>query len=229
MRRELLIATHNRDKLREIGHLLAPLGWQVHAATDLGVTDAPVEDADTFEGNARIKALAGWRATGLPSVGDDSGLCVDALGGAPGVYSSRFGGVAGDHAANNRLLLQRLGGVPDAQRRARFVTVLALAWGPDAPPAVTSHPSHEAVDGAHVLRFQGTVEGRIATAPRGEQGFGYDPVFIPVLPAPSQAEGPDGRHLAEYGLAEKNAISHRGAAFRELAAFLASLDGDPTP
>jgi len=226
MPRELLIATHNADKLREIGRLLAPVGWRVRAAAEAGMTEAPIEDADTFEGNARIKALAGWRASGLPSVGDDSGLCVDALGGTPGVYSSRFGGRAGDHEANNRLLLQRLEGVPEAARTARFVTTLVMAWGPDAPPAVLAHPTHTRIDGAHVLRFEGTVEGRIALAPRGTQGFGYDPIFIPVPPARSGDEGPDGRHLAEYGLDEKNAISHRGVAFRALAAFLLALDNE---
>jgi len=215
MPRELVIATHNRDKLREIERLLAPLGWSVRSLAEVGVTHEPVEDAPTFEGNARIKALAAWRSTGLPSVGDDSGLCVDALGGAPGVYSSRFSGTAGDHAANNALLLEKLADVPEAQRTARFVTVLALAWGEDAPTAVRRHATHARLGGIHVLRFEGTVEGRIARAPRGSQGFGYDPVF----------ELADGRHLAEYNLDEKNAISHRGRAFRALAAFLASLDG----
>ena len=219
MARDLLIATHNRDKLREIARLLAPVGWRVLALADLGVTHEPSEDADTFEGNARIKALAAWRATGLPSVGDDSGLCVDALGGAPGVHSSRFGGVAGDHARNNGLLLQRLGGVADRRRSARFVTVLALAWGAEAPRQALIHGSHALVDGAHVLRFEGALEGRIGHVPRGEHGFGYDPVFVL----------PDGRTLAEYGLDEKNAVSHRGAAFRALAAFLATLDAEARP
>lgn len=218
MPRQLVIATHNRDKLREIERLLAPIGWHVQSLAQLGVTHEPVEDAATFEGNARIKALAAMRATGLPSVGDDSGLCVDALDGAPGVYSSRFAGQAGDHAANNALLLERLAGVPDAGRAARFVTVLALAWGDDAPAAVREHATHDLVDGAHVVRFEGAVEGRIARARRGDGGFGYDPVFAM----------PDGRHLAEYGLDEKNAISHRGRAFRALAAFLAVLDGGRT-
>ncbi len=201
MPRELVIATHNRDKLREIERILAPSGWRARSLSDLGVDAVPVEDAPTFEGNARIKALAAWRATGLPSVGDDSGLCVDALDGAPGVHSARFAGTGGDHAANNALLLEKLADVPDPRRTARFVTVLVL------------------VDGARELRFEGTVEGRIARQPRGDQGFGYDPVFVL----------PDGRHLAEYGLDEKNAISHRGQAFRALAAFLAGLDGPASP
>lgn len=216
---ELVVATHNRDKLREIEPLLQPCGWHARSLRDVGVDAVPVEDAPTFEGNARIKALAAWRATGLPSVGDDSGLCVDALDGAPGVYSSRFAGTGGDHAANNALLLEKLADVPDPQRTARFVTVLALAWGPDAPPAVQGHVTHADVNGAHVLRFEGAVEGRIARVHRGHQGFGYDPVFALA----------DGRHLAEYGLDEKNAISHRGQAFRALAAFLAGLDDRATP
>jgi XTP/dITP diphosphohydrolase len=216
-RRQLVLATHNEDKLIEIRRLLADIGWEVRGLAELGLHDAPEEDADSFVGNAGIKALAAHRATGLPVVADDSGLVVDALGGAPGVHSSRFAGRAGDHAANNRLLLERLADVEDAARTARFVTVVAFAWGDEAPAALSSAPEAAKILGVPGALFRGVLEGSIARAPRGDKGFGYDPLFIPYG---------DSRHLAEYDLDEKNAVSHRGRAFAEFARFLARLDGD---
>ena len=214
-RRTLVIATQNQDKVKEIREIWGGLPWDVRSLVDLGIGDAPEEDGETFAENARIKALAAYRATGLPSAGDDSGLCVDALGGAPGVLSSRFAGRAGDTPANNRLLLERLMGVPGAQRSARFVCNLALAWGPEAPASLCDHPGHLVVEGVHTIIVEGRLEGRIADASRGTGGFGYDPLFL--LPERDV-------HLAELPLAEKNAISHRGRAFRELAQVLAGWE-----
>lgn len=213
--RDLVVATHNQDKLREIQVILADLPWRLRSLVDLGIRDAPDEDGATFAANARIKALAAHRATGLPAAGDDSGLCVDALDGAPGVRSSRFAGRGGDTPANNRLLLERLRDVPATGRSARFVCSVALAWGSEAPEALRRHPGHLLVEGIHTLVVEGRLEGAIADAPRGEGGFGYDPLFL----VPER-----GLHLAELPFSEKNAISHRGRAFRALAQVLAGLE-----
>lgn len=214
--RQLVLATHNEDKLIEIRRLLAHIGWEVRGLSELGLHDVPEEDADSFVGNAGIKALAAHRATGLPAVADDSGLIVDALGGAPGVHSSRFAGRAGDHAANNRLLLERLTDVTDAERAARFVTVVAFIWGDDPPANMRSMDEAATILGVPGALFNGVLEGAIARGPRGDKGFGYDPLFIP--------DG-DTRRLAEYDLDEKNAVSHRGRAFVQFARFLTRLDG----
>ena len=150
------------------------------------------ETGATLEANARLKAVGLSQATGLPAIADDTGLEVDALGGAPGVYSARFAGPDATYADNCNLLLRRLDGVPPERRTARFATV-ALAHWPDGREAAAL----------------GTVEGEIAETARGEGGFGYDAVFVP-------GEG-DGRTFAEMTAAEKHAISHRGRAFRTLA------------
>ncbi len=193
----LLVATRNAHKLAEIRALLPGL--------DLIGTDAyphvpdPVEDGLTFEANAAIKALA-WRdATGLPALADDSGLAVDALGGAPGVNSARYAGTHGDTAANNAKLLRALAPYPaPGQRAARFVCVLALALPGEPEPRL----------------FRGECHGRILPAPQGDHGFGYDPLFAP-----------DG-HDRSFGLlpeAVKAAISHRARAFARLRAALPDL------
>jgi XTP/dITP diphosphohydrolase len=161
------------------------------AMSELGVP-SPVEDGATFEANALIKARVCAEATGLPAIADDSGLEVDALGGAPGVHSARYAGAGGDDAANNAKLVTALAGTPDEQRTARFVCA-AVVVTPDGRQAVV----------------RGTMEGRIARAARGEHGFGYDPYFV------SDGAG-DGRTNGELAPAEKDAISHRGAAFRAL-------------
>lgn len=202
----LVLATQNEHKVHELrqilGDLVEELGLEVVGASEF--PDAPdvVESEVTFEGNARLKAVAVARATGLPSVADDSGLAVDVLGGSPGVFSARW---AGSHAgadapraqrdrANLALLLEQIGDVPDEHRAASFVCAAVLAM-PDG--------SVEAVEG----RVTGTI-GRAAV---GENGFGYDPVFVP-----------DGgtRSMAEYTDVEKNAISHRGLAFRAMVPIL---------
>ncbi|MCK6529127.1 XTP/dITP diphosphatase [Myxococcota bacterium] len=181
----VLLATRNPGKVRELRALLAGEGIEVLSAGDVpGAPDVP-ETGATFRENALLKAHA-LAAPGLLAVADDSGLEVDALGGAPGVRSARYAGEPKDDARNSRRLLDELEGVPDEGRAARFRCALALV-----------------ADGQEAV-FEGTCEGRIAREPRGVGGFGYDPVFLP-----------DGgtRTMAELSDAEKNAISHRGRAF----------------
>ncbi len=190
----LVLATHNRHKLGELRAILHPAlpGLELDAivtAGELGVAD-PVEDGVTFAENALIKARAVAAATGLPAVADDSGLAVDVLGGAPGIFSARWSGRHGDDKANLDLLLAQLGDVGPAHRQARFVCAAALV-----------------VPGGEEVVELGTLEGSLAPAPRGAHGFGYDPVLVPVG---------DTRTCAELSPDEKNAISHRGKAFRAL-------------
>jgi XTP/dITP diphosphohydrolase len=167
----------------------------------------PVEDGETFETNAAIKARAAVRATGLPSLADDSGLEVDALEGAPGVRTRRYAGEDATDADNNRKLLAALDGLPPERRGARYVCVLALAMPGDVG----------ARGGQRVTFTRGTCRGRIATGPRGTGGFGYDPIFEPA------SEPPGGRTLGLWTPAEKNAISHRARAARRMAPRLADL------
>lgn len=189
---QVVLATANPDKAAEIARILADAG----APVELLARPADVPDVDetgsTLEENARLKAVALATATGLPAIADDTGLEVDALGGAPGVYSARFAGPDATYADNCNHLLERLAAVPSAPRTARFATVALACWP----------------DGREVAAI-GVVEGTIAEAPAGEAGFGYDPVFIPT-------EG-DGRSFAQMRPEEKHAISHRGRAFRTLA------------
>jgi XTP/dITP diphosphohydrolase len=189
---KLVLATANPDKAREISAVLRDAGIAVELLPRPADVPDVEEDGDTLEDNARLKAVALCRATGLPAVADDTGLEVDALGGAPGVYSARFAGETATYADNVAKLLDSLRDVPTARRQARFATV-ALAYWPD---------------GREVAAI-GEVDGVIATAARGTGGFGYDPVFVPV-------EG-DGRSFAEMTPTEKHALSHRGRAFRTLA------------
>lgn len=192
-REPVVLASANPKKVAEIREILAGRLEVLARPTD--VPDV-VEDADTFVGNARLKAAALVEATGLAALADDSGLEVDALSGAPGVRSARYAGPDGDDAANVALLLESLAGRPDPPARtARFRCVLVL----------------QRPDGSEVVA-EGTVDGHIAGAPRGTGGFGYDPVFVPV-------EG-DGRTFAEMTPTEKHARSHRGRALRTLLAAL---------
>jgi XTP/dITP diphosphohydrolase len=181
----VVLATHNPGKLTEVRRILDGLPIQLLSAGEAGLRDVE-EHGATFEENALLKARAGAEASGLPCLADDSGLVVDALGGAPGVRSARYAGGHGDDEANLRLVLERLEGVVD--RTARFVCVAALAL-PDG----------------RARTVEGVLEGVIVDAPRGEGGFGYDPIFRP-----------EGAHLttAEMRPHEKDAISHRGRAFR---------------
>ncbi|MEW6430722.1 MAG: RdgB/HAM1 family non-canonical purine NTP pyrophosphatase [Myxococcota bacterium] len=187
--RTLVFATSNAGKKKELEALLGS-GWQVKSAADFPALPEVEEDQPTFEGNAAKKARAFAKATGLLSLADDSGLCVDALGGRPGVFSARYGSSDGDRI---RKLLAELEDVPDAKRTARFVCALCLVT-PDGQETFT----------------RGTCEGRIIRAPRGANGFGYDPIF----------ELPSGKTMAELSRDEKSAVSHRGNAFQKLAAAL---------
>lgn len=189
---EVLLATRNRGKVREIRALAAGLPITWHDLDEFPGLAEPQEGGASFAENARLKALYYAGATGLHTLADDSGLEVDALGGAPGVHSARYAGSPRDDAANNRKLIAALAGVPPAARTARFRCALALAR-----------------PGRVVLETSGVVEGLIVETPRGRGGFGYDPHFLlPDL----------GRTAAELPAAEKSARSHRGQAVRAMLA-----------
>jgi XTP/dITP diphosphohydrolase len=207
MPRRLVVATRSVHKLRELGELLALDHTALVTLDELGVDGDPVETGSTFETNAAIKARFGLRATGLPTLADDSGLEVDALGGRPGVRTRRYAGEDATDADNNAKLLAELDGLPAERRGARYVCVLALALPGHAGPR----------GGVLTILTRGTCRGRIATAPRGTGGFGYDPIFEPA------AEPPGGRTLGLWSPAEKNAISHRARAARRMAVRLATL------
>ncbi|MFT8472204.1 RdgB/HAM1 family non-canonical purine NTP pyrophosphatase [Acetobacter persici] len=181
---KLVLASHNAGKLAEFSTLLADFGVTVLSAGDLNLPE-PEETATTFAGNAAIKALAAARATGLPALADDSGLCVSALGGAPGIYSARWAGPDKDFPA---AMARIEDGIGSDERDAWFICVLCLAY-----PDGTTHS------------FEGRVDGSITCPPRGEKGHGYDPIFT------STGES---RTFAEMEEAEKNAISHRARAFQ---------------
>jgi XTP/dITP diphosphohydrolase len=188
----LVFATRNRGKLVELRDLL--VGIEVLSIDDIGAVPEVIEDADTFVGNAIKKAREVSAATGLPALADDSGLEVDALGGAPGVYSARYAGEHADDAANNAKLLVALAGIPSERRTARFRASLALAD--------VSGPL-----GAETLTADGTCEGLVLDAARGTCGFGYDPLFlVPEL----------GRTFGELSLGDKRELSHRGRAMRAI-------------
>lgn len=196
----LVLATHNAHKLRELRAILDATGalgpLELVGAADVGVA-APTESGLTFAENALLKARQVARACGLPALADDSGLCVAALGGAPGVFSARWAGGHGDDAANLALLLDQLRDVSDADRRAWFECAAAL---------VTA-------DGVESVET-GRMPGRLTRAPRGEGGFGYDPILIP---------DPFAVTAAELTAEQKNAISHRGKAFRALSGAIRAL------
>jgi len=192
----LVVASHNPGKVREIDDLLRPLGVAAVSAGALGLPE-PVEDGATFAENALIKARAAASASGLPALADDSGLCVDALGGEPGIHSARWGGPDKDFAMAMRKVEDRLrqeGATTPERRKAHFACALALAW-PDGEEEV----------------FEGRVHGHLVWPPRGERGFGYDPVFQP--------HGHD-ITFAEMDPRKKHAMSHRARAFEK---FLAAL------
>ncbi|MDI6907678.1 MAG: XTP/dITP diphosphatase [Thermoanaerobacterales bacterium] len=189
--RRLVLATRNAGKVRELASILGPLGVDVVSLADYpGLPEIP-EEGETFEANAVFKAREVARLTGETALADDSGLDVDALGGAPGVHSARFAGEPKDDAANNAKLLRLLEGIPPEKRTARFRCVVALAT-----------PEGE------VYTAEGVSEGVILDKPRGENGFGYDPLFyVPSL----------GRTFAELDMDAKNRISHRGRALAQVA------------
>ena len=186
---KLVVATHNPGKLREIADLLRPLGIEAVSAGTLGLPE-PEENAPDFVGNARIKAIAAAMASALPALADDSGFCVAALEGAPGVHSARWAGPGKDFAAAMARVHEQMGGATD--RRAWFVAALCLAW-PDG----------------HTETFVGRVDGEAIWPPRGDRGFGYDPMFLPRGGTLT---------FGELEPAEKHSVSHRARAFAQLAA-----------
>lgn len=198
MSKQLVLATGNAGKVAELGALLAPFGFDVVPQTELQVPDAD-ETGLSFIENAILKARHAAKLTGLPALADDSGLAVDALGGAPGIYSARFAGEHGNDGANIDLLLEKLNSVPADARQAQFHCVLALVRHADDPIPVIAH---------------GVWHGEIALARQGEGGFGYDPVFyVKAL----------GKTAAELSKQDKAAISHRGQALAMLSASLHAL------
>ena len=206
--RRLLVATRSRHKLRELRDLLSLAdGVELLSPDDLGIPDEPEETGETFETNARIKARFYAARTGLPTLADDSGLEVDALGGGPGVRTRRYSGPDATDASNNELLLRELTGLPPERRGARYVCVLALALPGAAGPR----------GGLEVLVRRGTCRGRIATELRGDGGFGYDPLFEPW------SEPPGGQTLGQWSAEAKNAISHRSRAAKRMVPVLRSL------
>jgi XTP/dITP diphosphohydrolase len=199
----ILLASGNPKKLRELEAMLGPLGVRLAAPGDVGGLPDVVEDRPTFAGNAGKKAASAARASGLLALADDSGLEVDALGGAPGVRSARFAGEPCDDERNNDELLRRLEGVPEARRGARFVCAIALA----------------APGGDVLFTALGTARGRILEARRGTRDFGYDPLFLFTEPGFPQT----GHSFAELEPEAKAAVSHRGRAAAELARALPGL------
>jgi len=196
-RPRLLVATHSEHKLRELRQLLALPVAELVSLDDVGVVDEPVEDHDTFEANAAIKARAGLEATGLPTLADDSGLEVDALDGAPGVRTRRYAGVDATDDQNNTKLLRALDGLLPEQRGAHYVCSLVLA-----------------MPGEALITVRGECFGRIATGPRGSGGFGYDPIFEP------EGEPPGGRTFGQWSAEDKNRVSHRARAARAMTPYL---------
>ena len=196
---ELIVATHNRGKLKEFQRILAPLGYQVVSQQEAGIELEVEETGTTFEENARLKACAIAHASGKAAVADDSGLCVDALDGAPGVYSARYAPGSDDDRIVK--LLAALEGVPDSKRQARFVSAVCACF-----------PGRDGQD--ELVEALGVCEGSIGYEKRGDGGFGYDPVFLV-----------GGRSFSELSGEEKDALSHRGRALRQLAQLLSERDG----
>jgi len=195
--KELVLATRNPHKSAELAALLGDLGIRIRTLAEFPDAPTVVEDGDTCRANAVKKATALARHTGLPAVADDTGLEVDALGGRPGVHAARYAGEGATYENNWRKLIRELEGVRKERRRARFITVVAVA-----------------IPSAKVAIAEGSLEGLITEAPAGTQGFGYDPVFfVPEV----------GKTLAQLTLAEKNRISHRARAFAKVREILLKL------
>ena len=194
MKKKLIFATGNEGKMREIRHILGDMDYEILSMKEAGVDVDIVEDGETFEENAIIKARTVMEATGCLTLADDSGLEIDFLNKEPGVLSARYMGENTSYRIKNHILLDRLHGVPAAVRSARFVCAIAAAF-PDG----------------RIETRQATIEGRIADEPAGENGFGYDPIFyVPEL----------GKTTAQLSEEEKNAISHRGKALRMIKEIL---------
>jgi XTP/dITP diphosphohydrolase len=202
MARRLLIATTNPHKVAEFRALLAGLSFEFVSLTDVGVAADVEETGQTFAENAVIKAEAYAELTGLPALADDSGLEIDALGGAPGLFSARWAGPEVSYAVRNHMIVERLAGLPDERRGARYRCAIAVA----SPPPC-----------GLLGVVEGTLEGRIAKAPAGEGGFGYDPIFL----VPD-----DGRTVGQMSAEEKSRISHRARAARAARPLLEQLAND---
>ena len=197
--RRLLLATRARHKVAELRELLDLPGVTLVTPDEIGLEGEPVEDASTFMGNAEIKARYYAEHSGLPTLADDSGLEVGVLEGRPGVYTRRYAGEDPSDEENNTKLLGELEGVPAERRAARYQCVLAFI---------------DPARGSRTVFRAGSFEGRIATGPRGDGGFGYDPIFEPA------SEAPGGRTVGQMSAAEKHALSHRGKAARAMAEYL---------
>ena len=194
---KVLVASNNKGKLKEFNKILGELGIECISMNDAGIDIDVEETGTTFLENAKIKAEAIYKIAKIPTVSDDSGLCVDALGGEPGVYSAGNAGEHGNDEKNNEKLLANLKNIPPEKRTARFMSVVYLV-----------------LDDNTAISAQGTAEGFIIDEPKGENGFGYDPIFFsPTL----------GKTFAQASVEEKNAISHRGSALRELKRKLSAI------
>lgn len=192
---KLIAATNNAHKVVEFKRILEPLGFTVLSQKEAGIHVEAEETGTTFEENAYLKAKAVYDASGLPTVADDSGIVVDALDGAPGVYSARYGGPGLNDVDRYEKLLHEMEGVPDAKRTARFVCAISLVLSPDK-----------------AFSFTGVCEGKIGHGPRGENGFGYDPIFMVGE-----------KSTAELSSEEKDKISHRGQALRKMEQMLSVM------
>ncbi len=192
---KLIAATNNTHKVIEFKRILEPLGYTVLSQKEAGIHIEVEETGETFEENAYLKAKSVYEASGLPTVADDSGIAVDALNGAPGVYSARYGGPALDDVGRYEKLLAEMENVPDSNRTARFVCAISLI-----------------LSNEKVYSFTGVCEGKIGYAPRGENGFGYDPIFMV-----------GDKSTAELSPAEKDKISHRGQALRKMEKLLRKM------
>lgn len=215
---EFIAATNNPGKMAELRRILARMGHTVRSQREAGIALEPEETGETFSENARIKARAVCAASGMPTIADDSGLCVDALGGAPGVHSARYCGRHGDDEGNNDKLLEALRDVPEGRRAAKFVSCVCVCL----PAGRTMR----------CAVFSGECPGRIGFARRGTNGFGYDPLFIPdavgVPDTDRTVPNGAGRTYAELLAGEKDAISHRGRAMKALEAQLPEFLSDKT-
>lgn len=200
--RTLWIGTNNQKKLAELQRLLEPLGLSLKTPRDLGREYEPVEDQPDFAGNARKKASLLAQLAGAVALGDDSGLCVDALGGRPGVLSARYGGAGLDDRGRLMHLLEEVRDVPDGRRTARFVCSLCVCGS----------------DGGVLAAIEESCEGTLLRAPAGSGGFGYDPIFVPV-----EFGSDPSRTFAQLDAATKDRLSHRGKALRKLAVQLPAI------
>ena len=205
MKQKIVLATGNKGKVKEMADVLADFGFEVIAQTDLGI-ESPEETGLTFVENAILKARYASEKSGLPAIADDSGLVVDALNGAPGLYSARYAGVDGDEAdaKNREKLLAELADVPTERRQAKFVSTIVLLQHPSDPSPIIA---------------QGECDGKIIYEEKGENGFGYDPLFL---------VGETGKSAAELTLEEKNSQSHRALAVKKLLEVFPSWQSKPS-